>query len=205
MLSMIATAAITHIMCKHAKLKALVTGIAFQPIKGTEAIFNSINDSENCTSKAQWYTITAFALMIIGLIFFILATTRKCRIFRGHLFFNTGMVMLFFSDADQYVPVKLCKTVGNIHLFKILRHFVKEIVVGCGTNRLERSPYDLHGNMIHLPTSVIIPLTDMFRLRCIMRKRSFLLHIMLKQGTSWYTLDSKGYLHPPPCLDNSKI
>ena len=32
-LSMIATAAIVHIMCKHAKLKALVTGITFQPIK----------------------------------------------------------------------------------------------------------------------------------------------------------------------------
>ena len=29
----IATAAIVHIVCKHAKLKALITGIAFQPIK----------------------------------------------------------------------------------------------------------------------------------------------------------------------------
>ena len=41
-LSMTATAAIVHIGCKHAKLKALVTGIAFQPIKGTDTIFSSI-------------------------------------------------------------------------------------------------------------------------------------------------------------------
>ena len=31
-LSMIATAAIVCIICKHAKLKALLTGIAFQPV-----------------------------------------------------------------------------------------------------------------------------------------------------------------------------
>ena len=75
----------------------------------------------------------------------------------------------------------------------------------CSTNRFERSPYDLNGNMIHLPASVIIPMRDKFRLRCIMRKRSLLSHIMLKQGTSWYSLDSKEYLLPSPCLDNSEI
>ena len=63
----------------------------------------------------------------------------------------------------------------------------------------------LNGNMVHLPTSVIIPMRDKFRLRGIIRKRPLLLHIMLKQGTSWYALDSKKYLLPPPCLDNSEI
>ena len=27
--------------------------------------------------------------------------------------------MLFISDTKYYVPIKLCKTGGNIHLFKI--------------------------------------------------------------------------------------
>ena len=27
--------------------------------------------------------------------------------------------MLFISDAQYYVPIKLCKTAGSIHLFKI--------------------------------------------------------------------------------------
>ena len=63
----------------------------------------------------------------------------------------------------------------------------------------------MNGNMIHLPTSVIIPLRDKFMFRCFMRKRSLLLHIMLKQVTLWYVLDSKGYLLPPPCLDDSEI
>ena len=211
-LSMIATASIVCTMFKHAKLKALVAGIAFQPIKGTDVIFSSINDSENCTCKAQRYTIAALTLMIIGFIFFILATTRKYRIFRGHLLSHTVMVMLFFSDVDQYVSVKLCKTTGGIHLFKILGHLTPDQIT------LERRLLwdvvqidwkeilmTLNGNMMHLPTSVIIPLRDKFKFRCIMRKRSLLLHIMLKQGTSWYALDSKEYLLPPPCLDDSEI
>ena len=56
-----------------------------------------------------------------------------------------------------------------------------------------------------LPISVIIPLRDKFRLRHTIRKMSLLLHIMLKEGMSWYALDSKEYLLPPPCLDNSEI
>ena len=27
-------------------------------------------------------------------------------------------IMLFISDIQYYVPVKLCRTAGNIHLFK---------------------------------------------------------------------------------------
>ena len=35
---MLAVIAIIHIVCRHAKLKALLTGIAFQPVKQAEAV-----------------------------------------------------------------------------------------------------------------------------------------------------------------------
>ena len=76
-LSMIGTAAIVHIMCKHAKLKGLVTGIAFEPIQGTYAIFSSINKSEEYTHKAQWYIIVALTLMIMGHTFFYFCHYKK--------------------------------------------------------------------------------------------------------------------------------
>ena len=38
-----------------------------------------------------------------------------------------------------------------------------------------------------------------------MRKRSPLLHVMLRQGTSWYALDNIEYLLPPPCLEESEL
>ena len=117
-LSNIATAAIVCIMCKCAKLKALLTGIAFQPITETDAIFG--NDNKHCNCDAQSYTMAALASMIVGLILFILVTTKKCRIFRGKLFSNTVTVMIFISDVKQYVPVKLCKTTGSIHYLRFL-------------------------------------------------------------------------------------
>ena len=47
-LSMIATAAIVCIVSEHAKQKALLTGIAIQPVRQTDAIFGSSNENEHC-------------------------------------------------------------------------------------------------------------------------------------------------------------
>ena len=58
----------------------------------------------------------------------------------------------------------------------------------------------LNGNLVHLHTSVIIPIRDNFRHTHNIRKTS-----LLKQGTSWYTLDSKEYLLPPSCSDDLEI
>ena len=44
--SMLATTAIIHLVCKHTKLKALVTEITFQPIKQTEALIDKENNTE---------------------------------------------------------------------------------------------------------------------------------------------------------------
>ena len=63
---MLAKAAIIHLVCRHTKLKALVTGITFQPIRKTEALIDKENIIQHCT--AQWYTIAALTLMVIGLI-----------------------------------------------------------------------------------------------------------------------------------------
>ena len=63
----------------------------------------------------------------------------------------------------------------------------------------------LNGTIIQLPISVKIPLRDKYRFRCILRKRSLLLNVMLRQGTSWYALDNIEYLLPPPHLEESEI
>ena len=35
------------------------------------------------------------------------------------MFSNPVKIMIFISDVQYYVPIKLCKTAGSIHLFKI--------------------------------------------------------------------------------------
>ena len=101
--------------------------------------------------------------------------------------------MLFFSDIKQYLPVQLCRTTGSIHLFQIYgqltpdqialeRKFLWDIV---GIDWKEVF-VTLNGIIIQLPILVKIRLRDKYRLRCIMRKRSLLLQVMLRQGMSWY-------------------
>ena len=44
---------------------------------------------------------------------------RRSRLCRGYKFSNATKIMLFISDVQNYTPIKLCKTSGSIHLFKI--------------------------------------------------------------------------------------
>ena len=63
-ISMLAVMAIIHLVCRHAKLKALLTGIAFQPVNKAEAVTKQVK--ELCT--AEWYTIAALTVLTILLI-----------------------------------------------------------------------------------------------------------------------------------------
>ena len=48
----------------------------------------------------------------------------------------------------------------------------------------------LSGNVINLPGSVISPFRDKFIIRQMMKSRPLLLHLMLKQGQTWYPLSN---------------
>ena len=109
--------------------------------------------------------------MILGLAIYIFATTQRCSIFRRRLYSNTVTVMLFFSDIKQYVPVKLCKTVGSIHSFQIYGQLTLDQIT------LERKYLwdiikiywgevfvTLNGAIIQLPVSVKISFGDKYRL-----------------------------------------
>ena len=52
----------------------------------------------------------------------------------------------------------------------------------------------LNGNKINLSTSVTIRFKDKFKIRCIVKRKPLLFHIMLKQGMTWFTLASN---NPP--------
>ena len=101
---------------------------------------------------------------------------------------------------------------GSIHLFQIYgqltpdqttleRNYLWDLV------RIDwREVFvTLKGTIIQLPISAKIPLRDKYRFRCIMRKRSLLLHVILRQVKSWYALDNIEYLLPPLHLEESGI
>ena len=53
---MLTVAAIIHLVCRHSKLKALLTGIAFQPVNQAEAVVTK-QTKEFCA--VQLYAIAA--------------------------------------------------------------------------------------------------------------------------------------------------
>ena len=109
---------IIYALCKHNKLRALVTSLALHKVKEVKAeeIRNG-NYKHKCTS--QFYTILALTIVIIGLVVFTILQVRRIKLCRGQLFSNVVKIILFISDAQYYVMVRLCKTAGSVHLFKI--------------------------------------------------------------------------------------
>ena len=121
----------------------------------------------------------------------------KMPVFRKYQYSNTIKIMIFVSNIKSYNPIKLCKTSGNIHLFKLTGSLQREDV-NLHRNKV-RDILDItwrnitimvNGNIINLPGSVIIPFIDNFKVREMIRSRPLLLHLMLKQGQTWYPLSN---------------
>ena len=117
------TTKVMYILGKHTKHKSLVTSLPLQQIKEVGAVAEqesvTLVQSIECTCKIQWYTILMLCLSILGLVPFVILKTWKLRLFKGHLFSNAVKIMLFISDTQYYVPVKLCRMAESIHLFNI--------------------------------------------------------------------------------------
>ena len=85
-------------------------------------------------------------------------------IFRKYHYSNTIKILIFISDIKLYVPIKLCKTSGSIHLFKLTGSINKENITLHKNMLWDIMEIDwrlvtvtISGNVINLPGSVIIP------------------------------------------------
>ena len=62
--------------------------------------------------------------------------------------------------------------------------------MGYNGNRCQNITVTLNGSVVNLPGSVIIPFRDIFKIRQMIGSRPLLLHLMLKQGQTWYPLSN---------------
>ena len=105
--------------------------------------------------------------------------------------------MIFISGIQFYVPIKLSKNAGSIHLFKITGT-LKPLNIKLNQNYIldtleidwKEVSVTFNDNKINLPRIITIKLRDKFTIRCLMRRELLLFHIMLKQGISSFTLAS---------------
>ena len=115
----IVTVVTRYVICKHNKLRALVTSLALQQVKEVKVEYiENVNYKYECTT--QFYIILTFSIAMISLIMFVILKVRRIKLCGGQLFSNVVKIMLFISNVQYYIPVKLCKTAGSMHLFKIM-------------------------------------------------------------------------------------
>ena len=119
-ISIIARVVTIYAICKHNKLRSLVTSLALQQVK--EVKVEGMEDIDyKCQCTAQFYIILTLSISMIGLVIFSILQLRRIQLCRGQLFLNVVKIMLYISDIQYFIPVKLCKTAGSIHLFTIFR------------------------------------------------------------------------------------
>ena len=125
------------------------------------------------------------------------ALTEGTKFGANYKYSKTIKIMIFILNIKSYVPIKLCKTSGSIHLFKLTGSLQREDV-SLHRNKVwdildinwRNITVMVNGNVINLPVSVIIPFRDKFKVRQMIRSRPLLLHLMLKQGQTWYPLSN---------------
>ena len=133
-------------------------------------------------------------LTILGLTMAAILHYRESKFCR-HMFSNAVKIMIFISDVQNNIPIKLCKTAGSIHLLKITGMLRAENIKLNKNYIWDMLAIDwkevtvtFNENKINFPRVIIIKLQDKIKVRCLIKREPLLFHLMLKQGIAWFTL-----------------
>ena len=104
-ISLLVTTLAIYLLCKHKKLNMLVASLALEQVKEVGAVATQEEVTIEC--KIQIYIILALTVTIFNLVMFAVLHSRKFKLCRGCMSFNTVKIMIFILDIQYYVPVKL--------------------------------------------------------------------------------------------------
>ena len=114
MVSMITIVLVIYLYCKHKHIRTIIASLILHKAKEVKA--NTPTGPENTECQTLAYigiTLTLLSMMIVVLLYY-----RRSKFCRGYRFSNVVKIVLFISDVQHYIPVKLTKTSGSPHLFK---------------------------------------------------------------------------------------
>ena len=193
-ISLISTTLVINLFCKDKHIRTLVASLVLHKIKEVAANPNS----EQTNSGYGILTYVGIILTVLSMIIVIFLYYRKSRLCKGYRFSNTIKIILFISDVQNYVPIKLCKTAGSIHLFKI-KDKLKSGDIKLNKNYLwDRLEIDCNGvtvtfnnDKIKLPKIVAIKIWDKIKVRRLMNRQPLKFHIMIRQGITWFNLETE--------------
>ena len=160
-----------------------------------EASSNSNSETNNYECGTLAYI--AMVLTVLSMITVIFLHYRKSKLCRGYRFSNVKKV-LFISDVQNYIPIKLCKISGSIHLFNI-KGTLKPRDIKLNRNYLwdaleinwNKTILTFNDNKIDLPKIITIKMQDKIRVRRMINKEPLHFHMMIRQGITWYNLETE--------------
>ena len=165
---------ITYLSCKHKKIRTLIASLVFYQAKEVGTTAREINTE--CTTLAY----IGIIFTILSLIIVMFLHYRKSRLCKGHRSSNAVKIMIFISDVQNYVPIKLCKAAGSIHIFKIIGTLKAENIK-LNKNYLwdtldidwKEVTVTFNDNKMDLARIVLIKLQDKIKVRRLMNREPY--------------------------------
>ena len=193
-ISLISSPLVIYLFCKHKHIRTLVASLIPHKIKEVEANSNS----EETNSRCGTLTYVGIILAVLSMVIVVFLHYRKSRLCKGYRFWNAIKIMLFISDVQNYMPIKLCKTAGCIHLFKI-KGVLKSVDIKLNKNYLwDTLEIDWNGvtvtfnnNKIELPKIVAIKIQDKIKVRRLMNRQPINFYMMIRQGITQFNLEAE--------------
>ena len=192
-MSIITITLVIYFFCKHKHIRTIVASLLLHKAKEMEARTSTKIDDSECGTLAY----IGKALMLLSMVIVILLHYRKSKFCRGHRFSNVVKIVWFISDVQHYIPIRLCKTSGSLHLFKITGTLTSEDI-RLNKNYLwdtlqinwDKIKLSFNSNEIKLPKLVMIKIQDKLKVRRMMSRETQNVHIMVKQRITWYNLET---------------
>ena len=191
-ISVITITLVIYLFCKHKHIRTIVASLLLHKAKEVETKSSTEIDNSECSTLAY----IRIALTLLSMVIVIHFHYRKSKFCRGYRFLNVVKIVLFISDVQHYIPIKICKTSGIPHLFKI-KGTLKSEDTRLNKNYLwdmleinwNKIQLLLNSNEIELPQITMIKIQDKIRVRRMISKETQNFHIMIKQGITWYSLE----------------
>ena len=114
-ISLLATILIIYLLYRHNKHRTLITSLVLHQVKEVGTV-----TQKEINTDCKTLTFISLVLAIVGLVMVAILYYRKSKLCRGCMFSNAVKLMIFISDVQYYVPIKLCQTAGGIHFFKFI-------------------------------------------------------------------------------------
>ena len=145
----------------------LIASLNLHQVKEVITVSQKEINSECRTLAYIGIILTTLELVVVTILHH-----RKSKICKGHRFSNAVKIMLFISDIQNSIPIKLYKAAGSIHLLKIIgmlkadsiklnKYYIWDML----EIYWERSQVTFNKNKINLPRVVTIKLQEKIKIR----------------------------------------